>query len=245
MISSLDQLITGEDEDIKAMDKEIDLIWNTYLDWGKYTMEYLIRQIRTQHNYKLVQAAYVCNDLLKSAGEDMTNEILDALTFKVSFDGKLIDSDKDGTTTWSTKGEALVRMENVGVMQLIGEGAGLHIDYHTTDVVVVPFLLTKDFTFEAIVNFDPCDEKHAIVFIDKFGAERLTYKDDDGQVYNNEYSVFNLMWAYLEDNYVKKENMFAVIIDFESGNAVFDETMEGSEDTGKVSYTIKLEHSPQ
>jgi hypothetical protein len=34
-------------------------------------------------------------------------------------------------------------------------------------------------------------------------------------------------------------------MDFESGNAAFEGTMEGSYETAEVTYTIRLEHSPQ
>jgi hypothetical protein len=198
----------------------------------------------TKHNYKLMAAALITNDMLQAADVNLLDKLRDAFTFKVSFDGKLVESDEGGTTTWSTKGEALVRLESVERFKLSGEGVGMHTDYHTNDEVMIPFLLTKDFPFDVQVYLAPCGKEKAAVLIDKLGAESLTCKDEDGQEYTV-HSVFNGIWVILKDNYNKKENMFAVTMDFESGNAAFEGTMEGSYETAEVTYTIRLEHSPQ
>ena len=105
-------------------------------------------------------------------------------------------------------------------------------------------MLTKDFPVDVQVYLAPCGKEQAVVLIDKLGAESLTYKDEDGQEYTA-YSPFFGVWRILKDNYNKKENMFAVVMDFKSGDAVFEETMEGSFETAEVTCTIRLEHSPQ
>ncbi|MDD4493219.1 MAG: hypothetical protein PHV32_02535 [Eubacteriales bacterium] len=238
------QFITGEESSGELDDSVFKRIMDILRDWGKQTMEYIIEQIRTKHNYKLMAAALITNNMLQAADVNLLDKLRDAFTFKVSFDGKLVDSDEHGTTTWSTKGEALVRLESVEKFALSGEGVGMNTDYHTTDKVMVPFMLTKDFPVDVQVYLAPCGKEQAVVFIDKLGAESLTYKDEDGQEYTA-YSVFNGMWILLKDNYDKKKNMFGVVMDFESGGAVFEETMKGSSETAEVTYTIRLEHSPQ
>jgi hypothetical protein len=238
------QFITGEESSRELDDSVFKRIMDILRDWGKHTMEYIIEQIRTKHNYKLMAAALITNDMLQAADVNLLDKLRDAFTFKVSFDGKLVESDEGGTTTWSTKGEALVRLESVERFKLSGEGVGMHTDYHTNDEVMIPFLLTKDFPFDVQVYLAPCGKEKAAVLIDKLGAESLTCKDEDGQEYTV-HSVFNGIWVILKDNYNKKENMFAVTMDFESGNAAFEGTMEGSYETAEVTYTIRLEHSPQ
>ena len=51
--------------DKKPSDSQFNRIYELTLDWGKHTMDYIIEQIRTKHNYKLAATACFVNELLK------------------------------------------------------------------------------------------------------------------------------------------------------------------------------------
>ena len=53
------QFITGEESSRELDDSVFKRIMDILRDWGKHTMEYIIEQIRTKHNYKLMAAALI------------------------------------------------------------------------------------------------------------------------------------------------------------------------------------------
>lgn len=256
MLDAFEAVMEGHDDAFKKRGQEM---MKRMVDWVEHTMKYIIEQIRTEHNYKLLAAAYpvyiiytefadIGNKGDLNGNKEIFEELRKALTFKVTFEGKVTDEDEDGTVTWKTEGEAIVQLEdreseseNLAPI-LNGEGVGMHTDYKATDPVVVQNLLTKDFPVKARVYLNPCKEQ-AAVLIDRLGASELTY-DTDGQDTPGP-SFFNWFGLYLKDNYIKKDSMLAVVVDFESGEAEFEQDLEGSIETTEISYTIKLVHSPQ
>jgi hypothetical protein len=235
--------------DKKPSDSQFNRIYELTLDWGKHTMDYIIEQIRTKHNYKLAATACFVNELLKTTGVDMHDKIKDAYTFKVTFEGSIIDDREGGTETWRSKGEALIHLgddiyggENLNLL-LSGEGTGQHTDYSTTANVSINASHTEDFTFGVKVYPVPCGKEQARVEIDKLGPEELIYLDKEG----NEFvfhSAYKYMWIYF-DLIAKNQSAFTVVMDFESGEAEFEGTLETTYETSEVSYDIKLEHCPQ
>lgn len=233
----------------ETSDDQFNRIYELTLDWGKHTMDYIIEQIRTKHNYKLAATACFVNELLREVDVDMHDKIKNAYTFKVTFDGSIIDDWEGGTDTWRSKGEALVHLgddiyggENLNLI-LSGEGTGQHTDYSTNAKVSIIATHTKDFSFGVKVYPALCGKQQARVEIDKFGPEELTYLDNEG----NEFvltSSYKYMWIYF-DLIAKNLSAFTVVMDFESGEAEFEGTLETTYETSKISYDIRLEHCPQ
>jgi hypothetical protein len=231
-------------------DSQFNRIYELTLDWGKHTMDYIIEQIRTKHNYKLAATACFVNELLKTTGVDMQDKIRDAYTFKVTFDGSIIDDWEGGTDTWRSKGEALVHLgddmydgENMNLL-LSGEGTGQHLDYSTTAKISINSTRPKDFTFGVKVYPNPCGKEQALVEIDQFGPDELTYVDsEDGSEFVLP-SNYSYMWIYF-DLIAKNQSAFTVVMDFESGEAEFEGTLETTYETAEISYNIRLEHCPQ
>jgi hypothetical protein len=240
--------IKSEDKD--SFEDQIIRLTDLLLDWGKHTMDYIIEQIRTKHNYRLAATACFVNEFLKVFGEDMLDEIRDAYTFKVTFEGSIINDWEGGTETWRSKGEALVQLgddiysgENLNLL-LSGEGTGQHLDYSTNGKVSINSTRTQDFTFGVKVYPAPCGKKQARVEIDKFGPDELTYVDEkDGSEHVLD-SVYKYLWIYF-DLIAKHQSAFSVVMDFESGEAEFEDTLETTYETSEVSYDIRLEHCPQ
>lgn len=217
--------------------------------WAAQVRDQCMDKLYTGHNYKMVSAIFECDKVAGIWGMDAPDtieKVAQAFTFKVSFEGKVTMDDEDGTTTWRTKGEALIKhiSTDLGTWFLQGEGTGMHTDYNSTDPVMVETLVTKDFPIIAgLYDINICEEK-ANIIVDRLGAEKLTYRSDDGQE-GTFPSFFNWIEFYLEDNYDKKSSIIKVPIEFESGQGEFEETLEGSYENSELSYTIKMVHSPQ
>lgn len=220
---------------------------STLLNWAQSARTHYFERLRNEHEYKSFSAAIELDRMCSALGGSVIlSQIINSMAFKVTFEGTITDTDDDGKTVWRTEGEALVMytQKELGGIELRGSGSGIHSEYSTTDDVMIPFMVSSNFPFEVRMDLDPCERESASVAIDRFGAENLTYRDEDGIEYDV-YSVFNGMDMYLEDFFDEDLDMFKAIFELEGGSDEFEVRMEGTYATADVSYTIKITHEPQ
>ncbi|MDD4189399.1 MAG: hypothetical protein PHX37_04870, partial [Eubacteriales bacterium] len=226
---------------------------SVFQSWAEKTREHYMDKLARAHEYKAFSAALeidrIYSVLLGMNDESLLQQIIDAMTFQVSFDGKIVQSDGGGTYTWSSEGEAKdVRwagdLRDGSYLHLIGTGEGKHKEYSTTSDSTINSTRKKNFTFDVSVLPDPCDTGRVKVDIKKFGPDTLTYIDSETGGEVEMASQYSYMWIML-DIFNREEGGFAVVMDLADGVAEFEGTLGGTYENGKISYTIRLQHTPK
>ncbi len=247
---------SGEDPDKIAVNA-----LNNIAASGVYSWNYLMENIRTKHNYRLIYAAILAHrffevdsDGAKSLGKGAATrfeELQKACTFKISFTGSVTADEDKGKTTWSTEGEALVTFaESIPLYSsdteyiLEGTGTGEHTNYSSTVTAMVERLLTKEFsTRMLLIPKFPCFED-VEVGICNFGSEDELIYEDDGKQFPVP-SFFGWLSSYVPDHFHGGRRAAIVEMELDAGETRCEEEIDDGEAKFKTEYTITLEHMPQ
>ncbi|MDD4591002.1 MAG: hypothetical protein PHG06_11335 [Parabacteroides sp.] len=225
---------------------------STFQGWAEKAREHYMNKLTKGHEYKAFGAALefdrICT-VLNGKAISYLQQIIDSMNFRVSFEGKVVDQNNAGTETWSSQGEAKdIRwggdLRNGKYLHLCGAGEGKHVEFSTTANVTHNSTHEKDFTFSVDVFPDPCDTGKVKVEIERFGPDALTYIDCETGGEVELASMYSYMWIML-DIFSKTDSGFLVVMDMADGVAEFEGTLEGTYGTGKINYTIKLQHTPK
>lgn len=219
--------------------------------WLSKLVPGMLKDIRTQHDYRLVNAVFtltrVINSSGKLSGQADPSEILRQIEEAMRFDLSLSLEASGGAHEWSLKSEfALTPTLAAGknkLLQLmyVGEGQGTYASYaykNGTQTMQAP-----DFPVMAkVTDFDPC-KGTAVLFLDRFFAQ-------EGETYLRKDTTNKapIVWAAFANVFraqqVDQGFEFELPVKTKTEKAVdtvFDQSAKGF--TGK--FTVKLTHKPQ
>ena len=219
--------------------------------WLSQLVPGMLKDIKTQHDYRLVNAVFtltrVINSSGKLSGQADPNEILRQIEAAMRFDLSLALEASGGAHEWSLSSEfpltpTLAAGKNK-LLQLmyVGEGQGTYASYaykNGTQTMQAPdFPVMAKFT-----DFDPC-KGTAVLFLDRFFAQ-------EGETYLRQDTTNKapVVWAAFANAFraqqVDQGFEFELPVKTKTEKAVdtvFDQSAKGF--TGKL--TVKLTHTPQ
>lgn len=219
--------------------------------WLSKLVPDMLKDIRTQHDYRLVNAVFtltrVINSSGKLSGQADPSEILRQIEEAMRFDLSLALDASGGAHVWALTGEfSLIPTLATGknkLLQLmyIGEGQGTYASYTYKNGMQT--MQAPDFPVMAkVMDFDPC-KGTAVLFLDRFYAQ-------EGETYRRKDTTDKapIVWAAFANAF--REQQVDQGFEFElpvktktekAVDTVFDQSAKGF--TGK--FTVKLTHNPK
>ena len=219
--------------------------------WLSKLVPDMLKDIRTKHDYRLVNAIFtltrVINSSGKLSGQADPSEILRQIEEAMRFDLSLALEASGGGHKWALKSDfsltpTLAAGKNK-LLQLmyIGEGQGTYASYAYTNGTLT--MNAPDFKVIAkVTDFDPC-KGTAVLFLDRFFAQ-------EGETYIREGTTNKapIVWAAFANAFraqqVDQGFEFELPVETKTEKAVdtvFDQSAKGF--TGK--FTVKLTHTPR
>lgn len=219
--------------------------------WLSKLVPDMLKDIRTQHDYRLVNAVFtltrVINSSGKLSGQADPSEVLRQIEEAMRFDLSLALEASGGAHEWALKSEfsltpTLATGKNK-LLQLmyIGEGQGTYAGYAYKNGTLT--MKAPDFPVMAkVTDFDPC-KGTAVLFVDRFFAQ-------EGETYLKEDTADTapIVWAAFANAFREQqveqgfEFQLPVVTKAEKAvDTVFDQSAKGF--SGR--FTVKLTHKPK
>lgn len=220
------------------------------IGWLSKLLPGMLEDIRTQHDYRLVNAVFTLTRVINSSGQLSgqadPSEVLRQIEEAMRFDLSLSLEASGGGHEWTLESEfeltPTLAMGKNNLLQLmyIGEGRGTYGSYAYKNGTLT--MKAPDFEVIArVTDFDPCRGK-AVLFIDRFFAQ-------EGETYFRKDTTNKapIVWAAFANAF--REQQVDQGFEFElpvktkteeAVDTVLDQSAKGF--TGK--FTVKLTHAP-
>lgn len=219
--------------------------------WLSKLVPGMLKDIRTQHDYRLVNAVFtltrVINASGNSSGASDPSEVLRQIEAAMRFDLSLSLEASGGGHEWVLKSEFTLTptlaagKDKLLQLMYIGEGQGTYASYAYKNGTLT--MKAPDFQVIAkVTDFDPCIGT-AVLFLDRFFAQ-------EGETYLREDTTNKapIVWAAFANAFREQqvdqgfEFQLPLVTKTEMAvDTVFDQSAKGF--SGK--FTVKLTHKPQ
>lgn len=241
-----------------GMDASFNPYFETFSDWMERSAEEEVERIKKNHNYTalckvmaLLQGrAIIAQDFNQTMelSEKFKEKLRDALTFTLSIEGEVTDTDSEGdTSVWKTSGEVLLEFDMETFTHkrqfLTGGGQCEFTDYtlngkrdtklanSPTEVKAHAYLISTD------------KDKYEIkLSINRIAPDTINYTASDGFQFSlngNHYLYANLF----SENYDGIN--FSIPMNLKNGLDQMTEAIRGTEESSTGIYEFTLKHTPR
>ncbi len=241
-----------------GMDTSFNPYFETFSDWMERSAEEQVKKIKENHDYTalcqvmaLMQGrAIIAQDFNQTMelSTEFKEKLRDALSFTLSIQGEVTDTDSDGDiSVWTTSGEALLQFDMEMFAQqkqfLTGAGQCEFRDYtfngkrdtklanSPTEVSVNAYMISTDE-----------DQYEMKLAIDRIVPDTILYTASDGVQFTmsgNHYLYANLFSENFDG--IK----FSIPFNLKNGLDQMTEAIRGTEETSTGIYEFTLKHTPR
>jgi hypothetical protein len=215
------------------------------LPWAKNVRDHYLDEFRTKHDYSLMPALIPLDRVAALLGEQEGHieEIMKAMTFKVSFDTTATaQGDGAGDMVFVLHGDILAR--TAVNKNWDGTGTGNYTSFQAPEGVQM--LLPNGFPVKvSLANFDACVNKSVDVFVDRFGADTETFVAD-GHAVPVEGIVKRLGFGLFNSAYVPQLASFTFNLPLRNEQAeAADQLLLRQEGGVRMDFELKVVHTPE